>query len=79
MDANLQAVLDVVGTELDVKAERVAGFLRNGSDPQTAYEALVLALVLMDPAEVLDLAFAGVVYVAKAKLAAQAAVNATDV
>lgn len=75
MNADIEAVLEVVGADLDAKAERVAGFLRDGGDPVDTYEALALALLLITPAEVLDLAFAGIVAAANVKLAADAAVN----
>lgn len=80
MNKDLEAVLEVIDAELEAKAERVAGFFREeGNDPATTYEALVLSLVRMDPAELLDLAFAGVVRAAKVKLAADAATADADV
>ena len=76
MNEDLKALLEVVDAELEVKAERVAGFLRDNDDSVDAYEALTLALLLMPPAEVLDLAFAGIVRAANVKLAEEDAATA---
>jgi hypothetical protein len=72
MNADYEAILVAVDAELETQAELLAEFLRGDDDPSTTYTALVLALALAEPSDVLDLAFAGIVRAAKAKLAEDA-------
>jgi hypothetical protein len=70
MNAELEAILEAVTAELDFKAENVARFMREEDDHTDTFAALSLALAITPPSDVLDLAFAGIVYLAKVKLAA---------
>lgn len=73
MNEELEAVLEAVDAALEPQAELLAEFLRDeGDNHSTTYTALVFALAMMEPADVLDLAFAGIVRAAKVKLAADA-------
>lgn len=73
MNEDFDVILAAVDEHLEIQAELLAGFLRDdGDDPYATYAALVFALALMDPADILDLAFAGIVRAAKAKLAEDA-------
>jgi len=79
MNADLEAVLVGVDAALEVQATLLAEFLGSPEDDhQTTYTALVLALALLDPADLLDLAFAGIVRAAQVKLA-EAENTAADV
>jgi hypothetical protein len=70
MNADLEGILVAVDAELEIQADLLAVFLREDEDLAATYTALVLALALTDPSDLLDLAFAGIVRAAKAKLAA---------
>jgi hypothetical protein len=76
MHPDLEAILTTVDADLDRLAGTVADFLRTEDNPADTYSALVLALGIMNPSDVLDIAFAGVIHRAKDKLAADAAADA---
>ena len=76
MNEDYEAILVAVDAELETQADLLAEILREDIDPSTTYSALVFALALTDPADLLDLAFAGIVRAAKAKLAADASKEA---
>jgi hypothetical protein len=76
MHPDLEAILTTVDSDLDRLAEPVADFLRTEDNPADTYAALALALGIMNPSDVLDIAFAGVIHRAKDKLAADAPADA---
>jgi len=79
MNSEFDAVLAAVDEQLDTQATLLAEFLGTpGDNQENTYTALVVALSLLPPGDVIDLAFAGIVRAANVKLA-EAENTAADV